>query len=587
MALKPISKIKPLPAYAVYDLETSVSLRHTYLLGYQDVHGYRYWESPMLPPEHPHSVVTQFLKWYLTPEHRNQWLFAHNGGNFDHIFCLAALVKNFPQYKLELIPSQSSILMLRVSPNGGGKQCWKFLDSARTLTDSLDSLGKCFLGEGKIEVTDYSTLHTNPLRYEYLQKDCDLLYRVIGRYFTMLRDNIKGQPGISAASTALATYRTSFQEKDIKELPDESAALIRQGYYGGRCEIFRKEFKSESSSILHDYDVNSLYPTMMREPQPVEQVARNKTLHLEICGFIDATVEVGPCHIPVLPYRGGGKLLFPTGRWRGTFSTVELRLAEEHNQLKSIRVHDAIYFRTSDIFSRYVDRLYKLRDKSEPDYQLPLDRLAKILLNSLYGKFGSSAERETIHIRPSLDDIIDKNMQEMPSPISVNAYLERTVADTDYMLPQISAWITALGRCRLAQQLLACNHESYYCDTDAVFTPMKITCGTNLGQWKDEYEKDPIQYAYFVAPKVYVLKHESGRLTNKAKGFARFGEKLPDNAVAILQSGESLPVSRFTKARSVIRGDFGLILSRKQIQSTSTKRVFHKDGTSTPIKVKE
>lgn len=583
MALKQIKKVKPLPDYAVYDIETSVSLKNVYLVGYQDKFGYRYWESPMLPPEHKDSAVMQFLNWYLTQEHLNQWLFAHNGGNFDNIFCLSALIKNFPKHAIELIPSQSSILMLKVT-KFGSKRPWKFLDSARTLTDSLDSLGKCFLGEGKIAVEDYSNLHTNPLRYSYLQKDCDLLYRVIGRYFEMLRDNIKGQPGISAASTALATYRTAFQDCEIKELPAESTELIRQGYYGGRCEIFRKEFKS---GTLHDYDVNSLYPTMMREPQPVEQIARGKRLSLDLCGFVDATVDISPCHIPVLPYRGGGKLLFPIGRWRGTFSTVELSLAKEHSQLKSIKVHDAIYFRTADIFSTYVDRLYKLRDKSSLDYQLPLDKLAKILLNSLYGKFGSSADRETIHIRPSIDDVIDKQMQQMPSPISVDAYIERTVADTDYMLPQISAWITSLGRARLATQLLACGREAYYCDTDAVFTPMTLVCGTQLGDWKDEYEKDPIEYAYFVAPKVYVLQHKSGKVTNKAKGFARFGEKLPDNAVSILQSGESLPVSRFTKARSVIRGDFGLIMSRKQIQSTSSKRIFHSDGTSSPIKVNE
>jgi hypothetical protein len=92
-------------------------------------------------------------------------------------------------------------------------------------------------------------------------------------------------------------------------------------------------------------------------------------------------------------------------------------------------------------------------------------------------------------------------------------------------------------------------------------------------------------YAYFLAPKVYVLKHADGRITNKAKGFSRFAEKLPANAVALLSIGEGLEVSRFAKARSVIRGDFGLILSRKHCHLDYEKRIFHDDGSSEPRKV--
>jgi hypothetical protein len=109
--------------------------------------------------------------------------------------------------------------------------------------------------------------------------------------------------------------------------------------------------------------------------------------------------------------------------------------------------------------------------------------------------------------------------------------------------------------------------------------------GTCLGEWKDEYVADPIVYAYFLAPKVYVLRHDSGKVTNKAKGFSRFGENLPGNAIAILASGKSLEVSRFAKARSVIAGDFGLMVSQKKCHLQYEKRIFHKDGSSDPRKV--
>jgi hypothetical protein len=211
--------------------------------------------------------------------------------------------------------------------------------------------------------------------------------------------------------------------------------------------------------------------------------------------------------------------------------------------------------------------------------------MAKISLNSLYGKFGSQPIRETIHIRPSLDDVLDKQMQQMPGAIGADCYIERSEQTTAYMLPQISAWITALGRCRLAKALLESGPNAYYCDTDSIFTTAKIRTGAALGEWKNEFPTNPLVYAYFLSPKVYVLKHVDGRVANKAKGFSRFAEKLPPNAVALLSTGEGLEVSRFAKARSVIRGDFGLILSRKHCHLDYEKRIFHDDGSSEPRRV--
>jgi hypothetical protein len=536
--------------------------------------------------------MSLFLNWRFQHPTRSPQ-YAHNGGNFDTVFALASIIANNPAFTVEIIPSQSSILLMKVIDKET-RSTWKFLDSARALPDSLDNLGKCFLNEGKIEIDDYETLHLNPNRYAYLKRDCTLLYNVLSKYFGLLYDKLGGQAGISAASTALATYRASYQPRPLPEISEHATALARAGYYGGRCEPFRREFDGyieefsdhwKLGEVLHCYDVNSMYPWAMRQHQPIEELDIHG-YHSELTGFVDCTIEVSDCHVPILPCRARNRLLFPSGRWRGTFSTVELRLAETVNQARVLQVHDSVYFRTADIFSKYVDTLYKLRNKDSPDWELSLDRMAKIALNSLYGKFGSQEVRETIHIRPSFDDMVNKQMQQMPSSVSVDCYIERTIKHSAYMLPQISAWITALGRCKLAEGLLLQKSEAYYCDTDSIYTSQPMDCGPNIGEWKDEYNSDPIVYAYFLSPKVYVLKHLSGKITNKAKGFSKFGkEKLPPNAVALLASGERLEVSRFAKARSVIRGDFGLMLATKRCHMDYEKRIFHKDGSSEPRRV--
>jgi len=583
MPLEPLRKQGKIKPFEVYDIETSTDLKRVYLVGWYNGNDYLRWESEPLPPDNPDSAMAKFLRWRFSRATKCPQ-YAHNGGNFDAVFALSSIISLWPFLSVEIIPSQSSILLMKVR-NKDSNNTWEFRDSARTLPDSLENLGQCFLGKGKVQDIDYEKLHLDPRRYEYLKNDCVLLYDVLSKYFTLLYDKLGGTAGISAASTALATYRTSYQPRSLPEISEHATTLARCGYYGGRCEPFQREFKAnQSAKVLHCYDVNSMYPWAMRQPQPIEEIDVDG-LHLDLAGFIDCTVSVSPCLVPILPCRTKNRLLFPTGTWRGTFSTVELRLAIEHKQAVILSVHASAYFRTADIFSDYVDTLYKFRDKSSHDWELSLDRMAKIALNSLYGKFGSQEVRETIHIRPTYNDMVDKQMQQMPSPLGVDCYIERTTKHSAYMLPQISAWITALGRCRLAEGLLKLDRDAFYCDTDSIYTTREMDTGSNLGEWKDEYSKDPIDYAYFLSPKVYVLKHISGHVTNKAKGFAKFGEKLPANAVALLASGEGLEVSRFAKARSVIRGDFGLMLSRKHCHMDYEKRIFHKDGSSEPRRV--
>jgi hypothetical protein len=575
--------------FATADIETTTDLKRVYLVGYYAGKAFKYWESEPLPPEHPGSAMTQFLRWYLArATHRH--LYAHNGGNFDWVFALRCILDNFPEFTAEIIPSQSTILKLTITKQGESFK-WVFLDSARTLPDKLDNLGKCFTGKGKVDFGgDYDTLPSNPLRYDYLRCDCILLYKVLETAFHKLEHDIGGRVSISAASTALATYRSSYQERDLPDAGEHANKLSRAAYYGGRCEVFRTSFKGSFEQPLNCFDVNSMYPWAMSQQMPIKVESEGR-IDSHWCwenavGFVDCTVEVNPCHIPVLPCRQDGKLIFPIGKWRGVFSSTELRLAAQLGQLKHFTVHDSVYFTTAPIFIDYVKELYWLRNKENPAYNEATAKIAKLLLNSLYGKFGSSEERETIHIRPTMDNILSRNLLPMPSPITSDCYLEKTKTDADYMLPHIAAWVTSLSRARLCRGLIEAGESAFYCDTDSIYTTGQVAdCGPNLGQFKNEYPRDPICEATFIAPKVYTYRHASGKVTNRAKGFSRFGTGLPGDITARLAKGEAVQMSRFSKARSVIGGEFGLVNSSKRIYNLEPKRIFLADGTSTPRSV--
>jgi hypothetical protein len=554
------------------------------MVGYYNGKTYRYWESKPLPPEHPESALMQFLTLYLSRSSRYH-LYGHNAGDFDWVFVLRALLSNFPEYSAEIVPSQSTILKLVVRhPEVKGE--WVFLDSKRLLPGSLDALGNTFAGRGKVDFGgDYDELMNHPLRYDYLKNDCVLLYDVLAAAFVKL-EGIGGQVGISAASTSLATYRRSYQEWDLPMLGEHSDTLSRGGYCGGRCEVIRPDFVGSFREPLHCYDVNSMYPYAMTQPQPVDLIdARpNEWENAESIGFVRAKVKVDEsAHIPILPLKTDNKLLFPVGEFEGVFSSVELRLADELGQLQSIEELDSVYYLGRTIFADYVRELYQLRDKSRPDYDKSLDIIAKILLNSLYGKFGSNEEREAIHIRPTMDTIVKLGLLPMSSPVTSDAFVEKVSVDADYMLPHIAAWVTSLSRTWLGRGLNRVGEAAFYCDTDSIYTTACVEpIGTSLGQWKDEYAKDPIVEAHFVAPKVYWYRHASGTVTNRAKGFSRFGERLETDTAARLAKGQAIEVSSFSKTRTVINGKFGLQRRMKRIYMKETKRKHNEDGSTKP-----
>lgn len=579
--LEPITKKDRPRLFEVFDIETTTDLTKVYLVGWYDGIDYKFWESEPLPPEDSQSAMTQYLRWAFTRRNERN-IYGHNAGNFDTVFALKSIMVNFPHLQASIIPSNSTILILEVTDPSDG-HVWRFLDSMRTLPDSLNNLGLCFVGKGKVDIKcDYETLMKNPLRYEYLKRDCTLLFDVLEKAFERIRNRLNGRVSISAASTALATYRAAYQDIALPPGGEKSDRLARAGYYGGRCEVFRKHFEGSMARQLNYFDVNSMYPDAMRKPMPFT-VSKKET----DCGFLDCTVSVPEQHIPVLPFRAKGKLLFPIGRFRGTFSTVELELAQKHGA-KIEKVHEKIYYKTRILFGDFVDKLYWLRNKDNPNFEEATAKIAKLILNSLYGKFGSSVQREQIHVRPTIRDIASRHMVPMLSPITNDCYIEKTEIDADYLLPHIAAWVTSLSRCKFASGAIEANTECYYGDTDSLLTTITIAnIGNGLGQWKSEHARDPVVKGFFLAPKVYVLRHASGKITNRAKGFARFGEKLPEDIVQLLATGQAAEVSRFAKARSVIRGEFGLVKSLKRIHNKDEKRIFDKDGNSRPRKIEQ
>jgi hypothetical protein len=177
-------------------------------------------------------------------------------------------------------------------------------------------------------------------------------------------------------------------------------------------------------------------------------------------------------------------------------------------------------FERNKIFKDYIERLYSLRTLYPSGH--PLNLIAKILLNSLYGRFGmnqinlryeivSTKEFSKISEDKILDYIIIEDYVLVGFAIDANE-------DGDNISIGIAAAITAYSRIHMTQFKNNPSIRLFYTDTDSIYTDSdlddSLIDSKALGKLKLE---EICEEAVFLGPKIYCLKTAKG-LKIKVKG---------------------------------------------------------------------
>lgn len=497
--------------FAVLDLESkdgpstiTPGFTRVFLAGFYDGDSYDSFRGP--------DCLSDLMCSILVPRYVGWHIYAHNGGRFDylHILSWIATIGRKLGFTFQVIPAGRSggIQILDVWLEGKHKGRWRFLDSVKLIPLGLEKACKAFDLPGK----DSLPLETeeSDTRWEiYNQQDCMALYSVLSRFHLYVEDRLGGEVGITTPATAMKTFRRKYLKDKIHRGLD-SHDFVRASYCGGRTEPYQRH-----ASNLHYYDRNSSYPAAMCENMPVgepinwegEPCAR--LLSGEFIGFVSADVEIEG-FIPPLPVKHSGKLLFPIGKLRGVWDWAELQLVAD----KIKRWGRSIWFRGEPILKGMVNDLYPMRDSSLSGYDAGLSLVVKLLLNSLYGKFGQSSERRKVV--PWSKDLPKGAIPVDGTPDSAVWYVDEEV-EAPYIMPHVAAHVTTLARLSLYSKL---NENSVYCDTDSVLTPEYMESSTKLGDWKDE--SPGITYeGTFLAPKLYHLRGSDGSDKVVAKGIRK------------------------------------------------------------------
>lgn len=495
----------------VYDLEWFPGTLELRLVGMHD--GKRY--------EAFHTVAA-FLDRILTPEFDDTWFFAHAGGLADVQFLLQELMDR--GYEVKAAFSGSSAIIVEIKR---GDHKWLLIDSYWLVRSSLKKIGEAV---GIKKMKDYVCPGTNWITAPdgskvidcagcshpppedladpwcifyapygelrtYNEQDCLILWTAI----SWLQDGLLQMGSelcMTQASSAMRLYRRSYLDIDIKTHATINERA-RESYVGSRVEV-----QAPRCEHAYYYDVNSSFPFAMTFPAPGS--LRGGSPRLRTSGdelfLADVEIEVPEMYLPPIPWRHPKekRVYFPTGRWRSWLMGVDVRLLEASGG-KIHKVHRVLEFQAHETLAAYSRDLYERRLKSTTEFE---KMLYKLLLNSLYGKFGENPLKTAAYFNPT-----DTEGLEMLMP-GIFAREERMDVEHEHVV--VASHITAFARRTLYKfdrMALDAGYKLFYNDTDSIVTtaPPEVfgsAIGKELGQLKWEYE---ILNGMFVAPKIYLL----------------------------------------------------------------------------------
>lgn len=483
---------------------------------------------------------------FISSDDKDKQIFAHFGGIYDFLFLIEWISKSDLENRFKLgtiVPRGSALLCFDVTYNyeyakNDVKQVkLSFNDSSALLGFGLKSLTKSFKVEHEKQEFDFDKWDgkITPKLLSYLKDDCRGLYEVIERYRNW---NLVKRAGHAStmASQALKIYR-SFMTKEIYPLSKSADDFTRKAYFGGRTEIFKPYFDGEGKEKLKNFDVNSLYPyTMLKNSYPIASSHfTNKYVDNKL-GIYHVEVEVPEdMYIPVLglissvpsEHRVKGKVVargvspkyvFPTGRFSGYWTNSEIEYAKRLG-VKIRKVHNGLIFIDGGlIFEKYINILYEMRLKAKQSGDSVTDIICKLLMNSLYGRFGMNPNKKNIVLTDYFDDSTgEKPWREFTKESGEKLYLiEKEVELRSFSNSAISCFVTSNSRVHMHQQFTKLKNKIWYTDTDSLFTTEKIEESDKLGGLKLEYESNR---ACFILPKTYITEGDSKKVT--MKGFER------------------------------------------------------------------
>lgn len=424
--------------------------------------------------------------------------------------------KIYPQTFKTLISDTNKFYSITVRWANGTNT--EFRDSWKKLPMSVAAIARSFgFAEGKGEI-DYHK--PRPVGYvmdaderDYLRRDIEIVAKAMKK----TRDS--GMKRLTVGSDALAEYKSLEKirfDRIFPVLHERMDGEIRRALRGG-FTYADERFQGVQQGSGLVLDVNSLYPHIMSdrliphgEPLFFEGYREpNERRPLTIFA-VTFTARLKPNHIPCIQIKGSSaftateylkEIKEPTTLM---VTNVDWDQYQRHYDIDVIEYVGGYAFHAAmGMFDTYISKWAKIKAETE----LGEREIAKLHLNSLYGKFASNPN-VTGKI-PYLDDNGAVKYRRGPDETKPPVYTAAGVF--------ITSWARDLT-ISAAQK----NYDSFaYADTDSLHllrdtVPTEIDVHPKrMGAWKLEYAFDA---AYYIRPKAYLELKKDGTYHNAIAG---------------------------------------------------------------------
>jgi hypothetical protein len=294
---------------------------------------------------------------------------------------LRDLVKEFKCKVLKSYFPYKFININRLNYKGNVPSKEYFLDSMNL--EEYNSFKKSFQDKGAYDIKNEAI--------NYLKNDLYSLLELVTNYSKIIFKNfaINITKNKTLSGIALKIYLSSFYNSKykLKVIKGGIEKEIRQAYFGGLV-LTKENYKHSTKAYM--YDVNSHYPFAMLQDMPVGNPVLSTSNDLNsYFGFVYAEI-IPPkdLNIYFIPKRDEfGKIITPNYRFKGLYFSELLKESMKYGYIINV-IWGYKFERGKDVFKNYVEELYKGRLQAKLNDNNSLQLSYKLLLNSLYGRFG-------------------------------------------------------------------------------------------------------------------------------------------------------------------------------------------------------
>ena len=430
-------------------------------------------------------------------------------------------------------------------------------DSLKIIPLKVEQLPKAFgLSDVKGNI-DY-TKH-RPIGYEldnnekdYIIKDCQLVAQSLKYMFNQELTKM------TIASNSLNHFKNTLGgNKEFRRLFPVLSKIdddfLRKSYKGGYTYVDERRKNKLINKLGCTYDVNSLYPSQMHScsnnllpyGMPIYykgEYPQNNYYPLYIqrlkCKF-----KLKKDHVPTIQIKGNSRFvgreteyLKNSGleRVELVVTSIDLEIIKKHYDLYRVEYIDGYMFKgKKGIFDNYINYWTDVKIQATKEGNNGLRTIAKLMLNSLYGKFATNPVNDlkiptmqdngivTHMIKATLKEL--KEIEKQYEEIFIKDDRDREVTYT-----AMASFITAYAR-KVTLTAIQENYDNFcYADTDSIHLLGDKAYNINihdseLGAWKHECNWN---CAKFIRAKTY-FEDIDGNLDVKCAG-------MPDNVKEII-----------------------------------------------------